>query len=257
MPERANLPVLRLAFPRELNTVHQLEITSRCNLRCTYCPSPHLGRPKVDMTQAVFTRALEWVHHYVIKGTQHVLNLAGIGESTLHPLFPEFVAQAREVMGPDRELIFATNGLLCDDLLIAKLRPSKPAVWVSLHRPEKASIAAARYKAAGLLVGVSAHPSLDPMDWAGQIKNKWSEELGAGVKRQAAAPCPWIRHGMAMVMADGRLTTCCYDSTGIGVVGHVDDKIGSVGVAPYALCNDCDQELGVHGVTQRFHEMRS
>jgi len=28
--------------------IHQIEITSRCNLRCKYCVHPHMERAKVD-----------------------------------------------------------------------------------------------------------------------------------------------------------------------------------------------------------------
>src|SRR3990167_4554438 len=96
-----------------INHIHQIEITSHCNLRCVYCPSPNLGRPKVHMDRPTFERSLAWAKalHDRSPG-QPELNLAGIGESTLHPFFQEYIERARAVMGWDIEFVLATNGLL-------------------------------------------------------------------------------------------------------------------------------------------------
>lgn len=42
----------------KLTAIHQIEITSRCNLRCRYCVHPHMGRVKEDMEPATFAKAL-------------------------------------------------------------------------------------------------------------------------------------------------------------------------------------------------------
>lgn len=236
------LPLLPISLPRPLTALHQIEITSRCNLRCKYCPSPTLGRPKVDMDVPTFVRALEWARHFVKTGTQRELNLAGIGESTLHPNFVEYVSLARAAVGPVTTLIFATNGLIHDEAMIRALVPYHPVVWVSLHRPEKAGLALELYQKHGLLGGVSTDPSTNANDWAGQVK--WKNSPGNAI------PCPWLRAGHAMAMADGRITTCCLDATGAGVVGHVGLEPGSVAIAPYALCRTCNQEIGVVGYDQ-------
>lgn len=224
-----------MTFPRAITRLHQIEITSRCNLKCVYCPSRDIvagkypARAAVDMTPATFERALLWVRFYVRTAGQAELNLAGIGESTLHPDFVSFVRLAREAL-PHGRLIFATNGLLCDPAMIEAIAPYKPEVWVSLHRPEKAGIAVKRYREAGLLGGVSADPSINANDWAGQVK--WTG-------RGAPMPCSWLREGKVMVCADGNITTCCLDAAGVGVVGHVSDPIGSCAVQPYSLCASC------------------
>jgi hypothetical protein len=240
------------AFPRPLQAVHQIEITSRCNLACVYCPSRDIaagrypGRAALDMTRAVFERSLAWVAYCVRVHGQAELNLAGIGESTLHPEFVEFVTLARRTVGPHAILIFATNGLppkgVDLETLVRGLAPARPRVWVSLHRPERAARAVELYRRYGLLAGVSTDPATGGNDWAGQVD--WPV-TGSPLR------CQWLRDGKVMVMADGRITTCCLDAQGCGVVGHVDDPIGALDLRPYALCQGCYQVIGVPTWDQR------
>lgn len=248
------IPELGHTFPLAIRSLHQIELTSRCNLRCAYCPSPqivaglHPGRPAVDLSMALFERALEHVAHYVQRGTQSDLNLAGIGESTIHPEFVAMIRRAREKLGRSVGLLLATNGLEVakedgGEALADALRESGVGCWVSLHRPEKAGIAIERLKARGVLMGVSADPSINADDWAGQVKWHRSQPY--------VSACMWLREGKAMVLADGRVTTCCLDATGAGVVGHVEDAIGTLKVAPYPLCRTCQQMVRVANYEQR------
>ena len=235
---------IKLDLPRPVTALHQLELESRCNLRCVYCPSPNLGRPKQSMERATFLRALEWVKHFVREGTQRELNLAGIGESTLHPEFFDFIALAREAAGPHTFVNFTTNGLLFTEELAKHCQAHGVSVFVSLHRPEKAGPAVNLARKYGVLAGVSNDPALAAINWAGQVD--WEVTATPGVRG-----CPWIRQGRAMAMADGRVTTCCYDATGAGVIGHVNDPIGSLKTKPYSLCRTCEQEISVVGFDQR------
>lgn len=242
------LPVLSLAFPRRVTMIHQIEITSRCQLRCSYCPSPRImkgelpGRPAMDMTREVYERALYHVAAGVRAGTQGELNLAGIGESTLHPEFFDFVRLAREAVGPSIPLIIATNGIIATPELAELFVREQVNVWVSLHRPEKAGLAVQLYRAAGVLRGISHDPSVNANDWAGQVA--WHNSPGNAI------PCEWLRQGYAMVLSDGRVTACCFDVTGEGVGGHVNDEtLGAT--SPYRICADCHHVIGVEGFDQR------
>lgn len=238
-------------YPRPIESIHQIEVSSRCNLRCVYCPSRDLdkpiaeggsGRTKEDITEANFRRALEWARHFERKGTQGELALTGIGEAILHPQFVEFVRLAREAL-PDNRITFSTNGLELTAELCAQLAPYKPEVYVSLHRPEKAGDAVDHARDAGILAAVNVAAATERFDWAGQM-----DEL-----RQTAAPmtCDFLRLGWCVVLADGRITTCCLDATGAGVVGHVDDAIGTLAIQPWSAeyngreigCGPCFQEV--------------
>lgn len=218
----------------KVRSLHQIEMTSECNLRCKYCVHPKMPRPKRHMADGIWRSALNWVERFVETGTQGPeLNLAGIGESTMHPRFVEHVYEAREALGDERHLILATNGLLMTDELAQAIRKARPRVWVSLHRPEKGGLAVEALRRAGILAGVSTDPALASIDWAGQVD--WHVSANPMTRI-----CPWVARAQVMVMADGRVTTCCLDGSGAGVLGTVHDDLAQMETAPYSLCETCD-----------------
>lgn len=213
-------------YPRPVRDIHQLELTTRCNLRCHYCPHyPELPRPKTDMLWETFEAALELVSYYVRQGTQTELSLTGIGESLLHPRFVEMVAACRTALGPQRQLTVTTNGLLLDDELCAALAPFNPSVYVSLHRPEKAGLAVEAAKKHGLLRGINNAFATSAFNWAGTQRN-WFVSA-------PRTPCEYLRSGWGVVLADGRVTTCCLDADGSGVVGTVWDHPEKLQLQPW------------------------
>lgn len=214
-----------------IRAIHQIEMTSECNLRCRYCTHPKMPRPKMHMSDEVYRKSLEWVKVFQSRTRHAELNLAGIGESTMHPEFVRNVFLAREAVGPNVSLVLATNGLLMTDDLAAAIAPARPSVWVSLHRPEKAGPAVEALKRAGILCGVSADPSLAAVNWAGQVN--WHVSAPRG------NPCPWMAGLMVMIMSDGRVTRCCLDATGDGVIATVDDDLTKFGTSPFKLCAAC------------------
>jgi len=220
-----------------LRHIQQIELTSRCNLRCRYCPSPHLKRAKQDMSVETFERALHWVRFFVSQRTQGELDLGGIGEPTLHPEFVRFLYLAREAIGFNGVLVFPTNGLLMTDELAREIAGARPRAYVSLHRPERAGLAVEALRKVGLLAGVSADPSIAATNWAGQVK--WH------VSAQPGRQCGWVRNGRAFVMSTGHVSRCGFDASGIGVFGHVDDDLSLLATSPYELCRTCDQDVGV------------
>lgn len=65
-----------------------LEMTSRCNLNCTMCPRQNLKREKIDIDSELFKRAVDELDEIGIDG----LWIYNIGESILHPDFPELLS---------------------------------------------------------------------------------------------------------------------------------------------------------------------
>jgi hypothetical protein len=194
-------------------------------------------RSKIDMDEETYVASLRWAKKFVQRGSQFELNLAGIGESTMHPDFVRWVHLAREAVGPRCRIVLATNGLLMTDEMAVAIAPADPMVWVSLHRPEKAGPAVEALKRVGLLAGVSADPALAAMNWAGQVN--WHVSVPERRK------CQWVRGGLAFVMSDGRVSSCCLDSDGSGVIDQ-DIKtadLGHVSTHRYRLCDTCDQEV--------------
>lgn len=213
-----------------ITTIHQVALTSRCNLACQYCVHKTLQRPKPDMSEEIFLRVLE-----IVKNTpgQHELNLAGIGESTLHPNFSEFVGIARKEL-PNIDLVLATNGAIASDELARVLRRNRVRVFVSLHRPERASLAIEHYKKHGVLAGVGADPSVVAVNWAGQIK--W--HVGA-----QSTECMWLRERYVIAWSDGRVGTCSFDGQGgDGAIGDVWQDPAQWKHKPYSLCSGCHQK---------------
>jgi hypothetical protein len=186
------------------------------------------------MDDRTYAHALLWAQR--LPGPE--LNLAGIGESTMHPEFVRNVHLAREAIGPNVPLILATNGVTMTREMALAIAPTAIRVWVSLHRPERAALAVEHLKAANILAGVSCDGAIESVDWAGQVK--WHVNT-----HQKGKPCPWVMNGRVFVLADGRLARCCFDATADDIIGTLDDDIPSLQTAPYKLCHSCHLDVGV------------
>jgi len=224
-----------MTYPRPITQIHQLELTSRCNLACRYCIQTTMRRLHKDMDWPTFERSLDWVKFFCDKGTQSELNLAGVGESFLHPRFAEMVAAARAVVGSSRRLILATNGIAVTERVVREIAPYNPRFYVSLHRPDRAAPGLVILREAGLLDGISTDPATNANDWAGQVD--W-----APGRRGKQMPCPWLRAGWAYVASNGAILTCCIDGTAESAIGHVNDPPAELQMQPWRLCEPCYQE---------------
>lgn len=216
-----------------LTEIHQIELSTFCNLKCEYCPSPNFPRERKFMDMETFDRALEWVEHFVAQGTQMELALTGIGESLMHPQFIEMVAKARAVLG-DILLIISTNGILLNEKMCEALAPYEPRVFISMHHKEKAKNAIRNAKLHGIFQELNQSHETSSFNWAGQVN--WP----------VSAPkieCDYLSKGWGVVLVEGDISTCCLDATGAGIVGHVNDEVGSSYVKPYSLCYNCHMEI--------------
>lgn len=226
-----------MEYPRPIREIHQIELSTFCNLRCKYCPYPWQeklrNQPKMHMDWRTFERAIEWAVR--LNGSNKELSLTGVGEALLHPEFVNMLAYARECL-PDNPLVFSTNGLLLTEELCETIARYRPQIYVSMHHLIKSGPAVEAAKKYGLLAGVNNSPATSAFDWAGQVPN-WYVSA-------PKSPCEYLRSGWAVVLVDGRITTCCLDASAKGVVGHVDDPIESLtipgtGLKPFSLCEKC------------------
>ena len=215
--------------------IHQIEITSRCNLRCKYCPHPKMQRPKEDMPWEVFTESLKWVKYFLGQGQQRELSFTGIGESTMHPKFVEMLEAAR-ALNANMPIVFSTNGLPTFTEEIAQAcQKLNVGVMVSLHRPEVAGKAIELAKKYNILKFVNTQFADGAFDWAGQIEGWY-----------VSAPkliCEYLRSGWGVILQDGKITTCCLDAENKGVIGTVYDQPGSLSSQPFSLCASCHMQL--------------
>ena len=229
-------------YPRPVRDIHQIELTTRCNLKCHYCPHfPELPRTKEDMEWNTFEAALELVRYFVRQGTQTELSLTGIGESLLHPRFVEAVAATRAAIGPARPLVITTNGLLLTEQMCLDLVPFRPSIFISLHRPEKAAFAVDLARRHGLFAGTNNAFATSSFDWAGYQAN-WTP-----IRSAPKIKCEYLRSGWAVVLVDGRIATCCLDADGASVVGRVSDDPRTLALAPWGDakkgCAACHMEV--------------
>lgn len=103
-----------------------LEITNVCNLNCSFCHKTK--RQKRLMTEAEFEELTDKLRHKAKYLYFHLM-----GEPTLHPLLPHFIARAKQ---KGFLPIITTNGSLLSKNGDALLESIPYKVSISLHAPE-------------------------------------------------------------------------------------------------------------------------
>ena len=214
-----------------------LELTNRCNLKCTFCPTAdgRMARAKGHMDDALFRAALDGA------GRLEFVLLFQWGEPLLHPRFAELAA---EVAGRGTRALVTTNGTLLDDRRIAGLLDAGiDRVTVSVDGNERTHqavrgvpLAATRAAVLRLIDARDARGSETAVDVSMVVAPE--TEAGAAafvaafdgvVDRVQAIPLltkgerrtrcrePW--RGGLVVLQDGRCTVCCVDHDGTLAVG--------------------------------------
>ncbi len=212
-------------------TTLNVEITNRCNLRCSYCPvNRDMARPKADLDFARFQELL------VRSPTVTTLLPFQWGEPLLHPRIVEMIefATKRGV-----RTFLTTNGTLLDDAMCrGLLRSSLSRLTISVdgddvtHEATRGvALAPIRERVLALKRMRDETGSKLRIDVSMVLEERTTKCLDGfhaawdgvvdrvqAIPRMIAAPrttaCrePW--RGLLVVLADGRVTTCCYDSEG-------------------------------------------
>lgn len=212
-----------------IREIHEIELSSTCNLACKYCPHPKLQRPKEHMAWETFERTLEHVAYYVRQETQGEVSLTGIGEAILHPRFVEALFRVRETIGP-RNIVLSTNGVDMTPEIADVLAKLRVITFVSTHRPEKAGPAFEMLKRAGAIGGLNTAFVDSSIDWAGQVK--WHV---SGPQHD----CTYLGAGWAVVRQDGSVNACCMDAHSKHKLASVWDEPGTLMTRPIGLCSAC------------------
>jgi len=214
-----------------------LELTNRCNLKCTFCPTAdgRMTRPKGHMDETLFLRALEGA------GRLEFVLLFQWGEPLLHPRFAELAALAAR---RGVRTLVTTNGTLLDDRRIAGLLGAGvDRVTVSVdgdaatHEAVRAVPLAATRAAIERLVAArdaaDAETSVDVSmvvapeteagaaafrrEFEGRVDRVQTIPLLTQGARRTRCREPW--RGGLVVLSDGRCTVCCVDHDGVLAVG--------------------------------------
>lgn len=224
-------------YPTPVTRIHQIELSSKCNLGCKYCPHPKLKRAKAHMSMETFKRTMD--HVVFLKDKDPYtdtyapeLSLTGMGEAVMNPLFLNMLHYARSVY--EHKILFATNGILINEDLVKEVKKLDVQVYISLHRPEKATPAINLMRKYNIKGDVNAGFALSGIDWAGQVN--W--EITDPIKSCIYQPLGWVT-----VLQSGQVTTCCMDAEGFGNLGHVNDELGSLRMQPIDLCNSCHRTI--------------
>jgi organic radical activating enzyme len=101
----------RKAFYPDYPSYLEVELTSRCNLACRFCPQTKLTRPKGDLDYGELERLLDRVGDFVT-----LLNFSGFGEPTLHARLFDCVRLAKSRGIPRVEI--ETNGTAIDEAFL-------------------------------------------------------------------------------------------------------------------------------------------
>jgi sulfatase maturation enzyme AslB (radical SAM superfamily) len=218
--------------------IYALEVTSECNLKCSYCPQPNMQRKKEHMPLNMFIRALDYPHWYdVVIG--HLF-----GEAFLHPDIETMTSIAHS-----KNLAFGFSTNMRDFNLddFNKLK-EKGLSWmvISYHIPE------ARKWHKYLTENYPDFPIMTSEleqrhDWAGQIdKNKKSNIKKNVFDTQTVAKndCIFHKYDLVTVSSQGDIYACCLDAEGLSNQGSIfnytpEEFAQLKNDIWFELCNSC------------------
>lgn len=228
----------------KITTITTLELSSLCNLACTYCCNrllvKHPGRKAGIMSDAVFERCVEIVKALTRQGTQKELNLNGNGESLLDPQLVKRITALRKTLGDRVKIQFSTNGVLLTPSLAANLKAAGiNRMDLSIHSPKHAR----RARDAILSAGIKGIPTIGPVtgahNWAGQLEPEYRTKY-----EPQGMQCDPLIEGRAYIQSEGDVVPCCYDYRNLGKIGHVfNDDILERELKPFELCETCHQVI--------------
>ena len=250
-PDQAEL--LRIKFPDPTSLLHgalnegayrlgsergarlttlNVEVTNRCNLRCSYCPvNRSLARPKTDLP---FDRFID-----ILDRSPTVKTLLPFqwGEPLMHPRMIDMIEVAAK---RGIRTYLTTNGTFLDrPTRDALLRSGLTRLTISVdgddethHATRGVDLAPIRERVRALcserdalgaemrvdvsmVVDDRTAPGLDAYRaaWTPVVDRVQAIPRMIEGARQGACREPW--RGLLVVLADGRVTTCCADSEGV------------------------------------------
>lgn len=216
--------------------IYQVELSSYCNMQCSYCPHPGMRREKGFMSEEVLDACVDRVKAQ--KGTRIVLH--HFGEPLLHPQLRERLQRvARSGLG----MQLSTNSLSLDrcwDILVGI--PAEITVMISVHRWVKKAeqdylnaVGAWIERSRGTNVNVIHAYNLKNNrytfhNWAHGSSQPWDARL-----------CPFIKDNLAVVLWNGDIANCCVDHEGVTAGRNILDEDCDLHISKiWGSCKTCD-----------------
>lgn len=237
-------------------TIFQIEVTSRCNMACHFCPHSCMKRKKEDMDLGTFHRCL----HNLVPGQKVGLHM--VGEPLLHPHLFYFIDMVGQ-MGALPEI--NTNGLLLDTETLGKIANSRlnaitMDVTMDKERPEIMDKVLRKARDLMTLATSAAVSGSFPLvrfqcvthdqseitnallrdfilevshsegcvfvrkfldTWAGSVEWSCERTNVATPKERRMCPEPWNR---VSILQNGDVVPCCRDAEGQTVYGNINDQ---------------------------------
>lgn len=214
-----------------MSSIKNVEISSLCNMSCSYCLSPRIKehREAGMMSLETFKKVVDQIEVFFKAGTQGELWLHGTGEPLLNKFLPSMVKEVKRI---PVQVYMSTNGLLIDDDIVAELKDAGiDRIDVSYHDEEIAIKAHKIIWQQGIYSVLNYGPRDSRFNWAGQLDFE-------GASSQPS--CPWIGNQECFVLHDGRIVSCCFDSFGTNVLGHISEDLSKIEIGMFDLCQRCN-----------------
>jgi len=216
------------------------EVTNACNIACTICPvNRGMKRPRSRMDAATFERFLDRNPELLF------VLLFQWGEPLLVRELPRMIeaATARGV-----QTMITTNGTLLDEAWCHRLLDAgltrltlsvdgDPVSHAEIRGVELEPLRRnlerlrrlrdERRSAMGIDVSMVVNARTERC-WP-DVRASWSgiadriQAIPQFMVKERKNPCREPNRGSLVVLADGRVTVCCSDPEGDGVIGHIDD----------------------------------
>jgi radical SAM family protein len=216
--------------------IYQVELTSHCNMKCSYCPHPVMKRKQGVMSAEVLGACIRRVQ----RQGAYCLVLHHFGDPLLHP---ELRSRLLQVADAGLPILFSTNALLLDehwDMLAAMT--ATVYIKISVHqwarRPESEYFEALktwRVRAKGTNIRIADAGNFDQgkyyfHNWTDGTDEPWD-----------ASSCLFIRHNLGVVLWNGDIATCCADHEGetarLNILDpNCDDRVAEL----WSACVTCD-----------------
>lgn len=234
--------------------IYSIEITTCCNMRCSYCPQPSMLRTKEHMPLAVFEKILDYpIAMNVVVG--HML-----GEALLHPDLLKMTQLCQE-----RGLAFgfSTNTLLLDLAELERLVAAGLS-WlvISFHTPQAQKWVNAIKQAFPELPVITSLLEIKH-DWAGQVNSKLAKNI------KTSGDCIFHAYNYATITAQGDIFACCMDAEGKTSLGSLFDyspeEFALLNNDIWSdLCDKCsmrtenpaDEYAALEKISQQIHQYR-